>query len=502
MKVDKITCGVPGLDFILNGGLTRHRLYLVEGFPGTGKTTIALQFLLEGVRHGEKVLYITLSESKEEMAQVAHSHGWTLDKIDLFELTDVEESFQDQEQYTIFPASEVELSETARKIFTQIEAVQPTRIVFDSLSEMRLLAGDALRYRRQILALKHFLAKQNATVLLLDDRTADTNDLQLQSICHGVLQLEEIPTGHSGVRCRMRVIKLRGSTFEKGYHDYEIAHGGVTIFPRLMAVEMSSNALQSEQVLPLTYLSSGIPQFDALLNGGLNLGSSALILGPAGAGKSTIATQFLWHAAQMGKKGVCYLFEENRHVYLQRAEGIGQTITPLIQKKMIQIEQVDPTRLSPGAFSTLVKKRVEEDGVQVVVLDSLNGFLNVMPTEKHLLIHIHELLMYLNQHQVLTLLILAQHGMMGSSMMQPVDVSYMADTVLVLRYFEAAGRVLKAISVVKKRMGSHENTIREYRISSQGIEIGPPLSEFQGVLSGVPQFIGTTSKLLGRDGKR
>jgi len=494
---ERISTGIPGFDDILNGGLPKNRLYLVEGFPGTGKTTMALQFLLEGVRQGEKVLYVSLSETREEIEQVAASHHWSLKDFDLYELSQIEESLlQENQENTIFHTSDVELSETTKRIVAKVEASEPQRVVLDSLSEMRLLAGDPLRYRRQILAFKQFFAGRQCTVLLLDDRTSGEGDLQLQSISHGVLMLEEQVTDHSTTRRRARIVKMRGSPFLSGFHDYEIETGGLVVYPRLVASISRANSAAVE--LPGKKALSGRAELDALLGGGLEYGTSALILGPAGAGKSSISTQFLWTALERGERTACYLFEEARPIFLRRSAGLGMDFKKFLDSGMLMLHQIDPASLSPGQFFDMIKRTVEKQHVSMLIIDSINGYLNAMPTEKHLLLQLHELLMYLNHHHILTLMIMAQHGMLGSMMSQPIDVSYLADTVILLRFFEMTGRVKKAISVVKRRIGIHENTIRELAFSSDGIKIGPPLIEFQGVLTGVPEFVGTPNDLIKR----
>lgn len=493
VPTERVTTGVPGLDLILQGGLPKDRIYLIEGFPGTGKTTVALQFLLEGARKGEVCLYVTLSETKAELEQVAASHGWSLKGVDLFELETVSGDGAEAERYTIFPAAEVELSETTSKIFEYIRKHRPKRVVFDSLSEVRLLAGDPLRYRRQILALKQFFIQNPGTVLLLDDRTTGPDELQLHSLCHGVIELEETTTDHASTTSRLKVIKLRGVAFDKGYHDYEILHGGLHVYPRLIASKERGKSAHEGQARKES--ASGIPALDQLLGGGISHGSSVLVLGPAGTGKSSISTQLAWNALKRGEHVACYLFEESENGFMKRTLGIGQDFRPYREKGQFTIRQMDPSRISPGNFNARVKADVEERRSSVVVIDSLTGYLNAMPTQKHLLLHMHELLSYLCDHDVLSILVMAQHGFLAN-MEQSADVSYLADTVILLRYFEAKGRVLKAISVVKKRHGTHENTIREFKVTSTGLQIGEPLEAFQGVLTGVPKFQGESKDLM------
>lgn len=482
-KDPRISTGISGLDDILDNGIPSNRLYLIHGDPGTGKTTLGLQFLREGVAQGEKTLYVTLSETKAELQQVAHSHNWSLDGIALYELETIQDRLQPDEQYTLFHPAEVELGEITQRIYAEVEKLQPSRVVFDSLSEMRLLARDPLRYRRQILALKQFFVGRQCTVFLLDDRTSNDSNNQLESICHGVFLLETLMTDHGSTPRRFRIIKLRGVQFQEGYHDLVIEKGGVKIYPRLIAHDE-----RMPESMPLSRtLRSGIPSLDALLGEGLNYGSSVLVLGPAGCGKSSLATQYLWQALKQGERVACYLFEEGRESYLKRSAGLGIPLEPFIAKDLLNLHQIDAARLTPGEFAMRVREEVEMRKTRIVVIDSLNGYLNAMPSNRYLLIQMHELLTYLNDHGVLTFLTLAQHGMVGT-MQTPVDVSYLADTVILMRYFEARGAIHKAISVMKKRMGAHEDTIREFRLTSAGLQLGEPLTEFRGVLTGTPVY--------------
>lgn len=481
--------GIGGLDEILEGGLPPNRIYLIEGDPGTGKTTIALQFLREGARLGEAGLYVTLSETKEELESVAHSHGWTLEGFNVYELASGEERLKPEAQYTIFHPSEIELSDTTNAVLEEVERLQPRRVVFDSLSEMRLLAHDALRYRRQILALKQYFTGRQCTVVLLDDKTSRADDLQLQSIVHGVLCLEHPAVDYGAERRRLRIIKLRGSRFRGGYHDFKIETGGVEVFPRLVAAE-------HHQEFKREAISSSVPALDALLGGGLDRGTSTLTLGPAGCGKSSLGAHFAASAASRGERSAIFLFDEVRQTYIDRASGIGTNLQSHIDEERITIQQVDPGELSPGEFAHAVIRAVDRDKARLVIIDSLNGYLNAMPDERFLSIQMHELLTYLNQQGIITMLIMAQHGFLGSNMQTPVDVSYLADTVLMLRYFEAEGAVRRAISVVKKRTGAHESTIREFQVSAEGLRVGEPLSKFQGVLTGVPLYAGAMRTLI------
>lgn len=490
---ERLSTGNIGLDSILEGGFPANRLYLVEGDPGTGKTTLALRFLLEGARRGETVLYVTLSETKEEIADVAASHGWSLEGVNLYELIPSEESLKAETQYTIFHPSEVEFGETTTAVLDEVERIQPRRVVFDSLSEMRLLARDPLRYRRQILALKQYFAGRQCTVLLLDDRTATGSDLQVRSIAHGVIELEQLALEYGAERRRMRVVKLRGSRYRGGFHDFKIETGGVVVYPRLVAAEHRHEFQRG-------LITSGVAELDALLGGGLDKGSSTLVLGPAGSGKSSIAAQFAAASAERGEHAASFLFDEGVNTYLSRAAGLGREMRQQVESGHMSLQQVDPAELSPGEFAYFVRRAVDRDGARVVVIDSLNGYLQAMPDERFLTVQMHELLTYLNQQGVVTLLVMAQHGFMGANMGTPVDVSYLADTVLMLRFFEAAGAVRRAISVVKKRTGYHENTIREMRMSGEGISVGEPLKDFQGVLTGVPSYNNATPPLFREQG--
>lgn len=484
----RMVTGVEGLDNILQGGFPANRVYLVEGEPGTGKTTLALQFLLEGVRLGEPGLYVTLSETTEELKASAHSHGWSLDGINIHELVSAEDALKPEAQYTIFHPSEIELSETTGAVLKEVERLNPKRVVFDSLSEMRLLAHDPLRYRRQILALKQYFIGRQCTVLLLDDKTSTSNDLQLQSIVHGVVSLEHLAVEYGAERRRLRVIKLRGSRFSGGYHDFTIETGGVVVFPRLVAADHRQDFEKGNAT-------SDVPELDSLLGGGLARGSSTLVIGPAGSGKSSLGAQFAAAAALRGEKSAVFIFDEIAETYINRAYGIGTNIQSHLDDDLITLKQVDPAELTPGEFANRVMRAVDHDGVRVVVIDSLNGYLNAMPEESFLTIQMHELLTFLNQRGVVTILVMAQHGFLGT-MASPVDVSYLADTVLMLRYFEAEGAVHRAVSVMKKRAGAHEKTIRELKITSQGIRVGEPLTKFRGVLTGVPSHGMIKSKLI------
>ena len=473
-----VSTGIPGLDDILAGGLPARRLYLLQGDPGTGKTTVAVQFLLEGVRAGEPVVYVTLSETRDELEAMSGSHGWTLEGITLYELGDAGASARPESQQTLFHPAEVELNETMRGVLEVLDRTRPTRVVFDSLSEMRLLARDPLRYRRLILSLKQLLVERDTTVLLLDDRTTDADDRQLQSLAHGVIQLEQVAPEYGAERRRLRVLKLRGVKYRGGYHDFAINKGGLTAFPRLIAAE------HHRPFEPCAFR-SGVDELDRLLGGGLDRGASTLLIGPAGVGKSSLITRFVVTAAGQGERAALFLFDEGIDIFLARAAGLSMDIRGHVESGRVHVQQVDPAELSPGEFAHRVRLQVEEHGARIIAIDSLNGYLKAMPDEVSLMSQLHELLAYLRQMGTSTLLVLGQYGMAGP-MQTPLDVSYLADTVLVLRYFEAAGTVRQAISVMKKRAGAHERTIRELTLSSAGVTVGEPLRDFQGVLSGLP----------------
>ena len=485
---ERCQSGIPGLDDILGGGFPRNRLHLIHGSPGVGKTTLAMRFLLQGKVENEKCLYITLSETSEELLAVAQSHGWDLSGIELFDLSSVDEILKAESQNTLFHPSEVELSQTADLILREITRIQPTRVVFDSLSELRLLAQSPLRYRRQILMMKQFFIGKKCTVFLLDDSTASRADEQIQSLVHGVVALEQLEPEYGAERRRINVEKMRGVRFSGGYHDYIIQEGGIVVFPRLIASEHAKEF--KPEPIP-----SGIPEFDALLGGGFDRGTSNLIIGPAGAGKSSLAIHYAMTLAERGERTAFFAFDENLGTLIARAGSLSQNLAKHLESELICMHQVNPAELSPGELTLKIRRAVEEDGARMVVIDSLNGYTNAMPQEKYLTLQLHELLAYLGHKGVVSILVVANHGMIGP-MHTPVDLTYLSDTAIFLRYFEAAGMVRQAISVIKKRSGRHERTIREFQLGAQGIRIGQPLTNFQGVLTGVPQFIGDPSSMM------
>jgi circadian clock protein KaiC len=484
---DKANFGVPGLDDITVGGLTRGRLYLLEGSPGTGKTTIATQFLMAGVAAGEVTLYITLSETEDELRAGAQSHGWSLEGVEIFELVPPDSLLDEDQQQSLLYSSDLELGETTKRIFDSFKRFSPQRVVLDSVSEIRLLAQSSLRYRRQILALKHFFSRSGATVLMLDDLTNEAADQTMHSIAHGVIRLEELSPEYGGERRRLRIIKYRGQRYRGGFHDFVIDTGGVRVFPRLVAAEhhreFKRDVLRTES-----------SELNALLGGGVERGSSILIIGPAGTGKSLLALTFIAGAIKRGERAAMFVFDEELGLLFERAKGLGIQLQEMVDSGGLIIEQIDAAELTPGELSQRVRRCVEDNAARTVVIDSLNGYQAAMPEERALILHMHELLQYLNRQGASTFLTVAQHGLVGD-MQSPVDVTYLADTVILLRYFEALGRVRRAISVIKKRTGAHEDTIREYRIDQRGISLGEPLTGFQGVLRGVPELVDKNARL-------
>ncbi|WP_298923502.1 ATPase domain-containing protein [uncultured Ramlibacter sp.] len=487
---ERASTGIAGLDNVLGGGLPARHLYLIEGTPGAGKTTLGLQFLRRGVEQGDRGLYITLSETASELRTVAASHGWSLEGLDVFELVTEEGLSPDAEQTILHPA-EVELGETTRGVMAAVERLNATRVVFDSLSEMRLLAQNPLRYRRQVLALKNFFAQRGCTVLMLDDRSAEHDDLQLHSIAHGVINLDARVDQYGPERRSLRVIKMRGIQFRGGEHDFNLETGGLAVFPRLVAAEHRTH-------FEATLVSTGNPQLDKLLGGGLARGSSTLLSGPSGVGKTTTAVACVLAALQRGERVAYYLFDEGLGTLLIRSRTLGMDISGYLETGQLRIRTLDPAEVSPGEFANMVRHAVEEDGAGTIVIDSLNAYLQAMPGDKYLLLQMHELLTYLNQRGIITMLVLAQHGVLGD-MRSDIDLSYLSDAILLFRFFEARGSLLKAVSVVKSRISAHELTIREFRLGAGGLEVGLALSDFEGVMSGIASYRGRSPLLSDGD---
>jgi circadian clock protein KaiC len=485
-----VSSGSAALDYILAGGFAAKRIHLIEGEPGAGKTTLGLQFLLDGREKGEPCLYITLSESKEELEHVAETHGWSLEGVEIFELVPPELSLDPEREQSIVYASDLELGETVQLVKDEVDRVGPKRVVFDSLSEIRLLAQGPLRFRRQVLALKHFFAQRGCTVLFLDDLTETIDDLSLHSLAHGVVRLEQLAMIYGAERRRLRVHKMRGRQFHGGFHDFVIRKGGLDIFPRLVASDHPDRGHQWKQAL------SGIPALDELVGGNLDYGTSTLIIGPSGTGKSTLGLRYAYEAMRTGEKALIVSFDETRAIFEHRARGLGMDTAEFTQSGQFNFRQVDPAELSPGELSGLIREQVEDHDVSVVVIDSLSGYQQAMPEEQFLLLQMHEILTYLNQQNVLTFLILTQAGMIGH-MHNPLDLTYLSDTVLLLRYFESEGQIRRAVSAIKKRTGQHEQSIREFRIANGGVEVGPRLEGFHGILTGTPVYEGQEQLMAG-----
>jgi circadian clock protein KaiC len=484
---------LPPLDYILGGGYASNRVHLLEGAPGSGKTTLGLQFLLEGQAKGEACLYITLSESRDELLHVAGTHGWNLGGIDIFELVPPELSLDTEREQSIVYASDLELGETVRMVMDEVERVAPARVVFDSLSEIRLLAQGPLRFRRQVLALKHYFAQHNCTVLFLDDLTQNETDLSLHSLAHGVIRLEQVTQSYGAERRRLRVYKMRARAFRGGFHDFIIRKGGLAIFPRLVASSHPDDGNEHARA------QSGIPELDELVGGGLDYGTTNLVIGPSGSGKSTLALQFMNAAMKRGERVLVVSFDETERVFVRRATGLGVDVAPLRAMGLLQFRQVDPAEMSPGELAAMIRQDVE-NGACTVVLDSLTGYQHAMPEEQFMLLQMHELVTYLNQQGVLTFLILAQSGMVGQ-MQSPIDLTYLSDTVLMLRFFEARGELMRALSVLKKRTGRHEGTIRQLTIDADGVRVGAMLKDFRGILTGTPVYEGETRLLEANNGQ-
>ncbi|HEV2745767.1 MAG TPA: ATPase domain-containing protein [Allosphingosinicella sp.] len=489
-----VSSGSPALDYILNGGYASNRVHLIEGEPGAGKTTLGLQFLIEGAGKNERCLYITLSESRNELLHVAGTHGWDLAGVEIFELVPPELSLDTEREQSIVYASDLELGETVKMVMEEVERVAPARVVFDSLSEIRLLAQGPLRFRRQVLALKHYFAKQGCTVLFLDDLTHNENDLSLHSLAHGVIRLDQVALSYGAERRRLRVYKMRGRSFRGGFHDFVIRTGGLEVFPRLVASSYPDGGH------PHKAAESGVPELDRLTGGGLDYGTSTLIIGPSGSGKSTLALQYVNAGLGRGEKAFFVSFDETEAVFSRRARGLGIDLEPHARAGLFAFRQVDPAELSPGELTSILREQVEA-GATMVVLDSLSGYQHAMPEEQHMLLQMHEIVTFLNQQGILTFLVLTQTGMVGP-MQSPVDLTYLADAVMLLRFFEARGEIRRAISVLKKRTGAHESTLRELRIDAGGIRVGEKLAGFRGVLTGTPIIEGKVDLLEDRVGDR
>ncbi len=491
MNSEKCETGVPGLDEVLSGGLPRNHLYLLQGRPGTGKTTLALQFLLEGARRGERTLYVTFSETRQELEAVAKSHGWDLSDITILELMEISAGIGHANQTTLFHTSEIELSKTIALLLEKIKEANAKRVVFDSVSELRLLADNSLRYRRQMLSFKQFFINRGATVLFLDDLTTEAGDLHVQSIVHGVLLLEKFRAGYGVERRQFHIAKLRGVGFRGGTHDYLIRRGGVSIFPRLVSSDHASDFKRE-------VYSTGVRELDSLLGGGFDKGTSNLLLGPAGTGKSTISVRFAVTAADRGLKVAIYSFEESLANIVARATELGMDLAGHLKTGKVSLRKVDPAEMTPGQFTSMLREATTRDEIDVVIIDSLNGYIHAMPEQQFLMLQLHELLAYLGGRGVVTIMILAQAGIVGA-MQSPLDLTYLADSVIITRYFEALGHVKKAISVIKKRTGHHENTLRELKIGQGGIIVGPVLEKFSGVFTGVPTYLGSNGDFIGND---
>lgn len=481
-RMNRARTGITGLDDVLDGGLQRNHTYLVEGLPGSGKTTLGLQFSMEGMRQSERVLYLATSESDEEIRQIARSHGWTLNGITIHHY-DARESLGKELEQSVFHPAEVELPRTIETLRSVIDRVNPQRLVIDSLSEIRLLASDPLWFRRQVLALKEYLSSRNCTTLLCD--LLQDPGQPVYTIVHGVLTMEHRAPEYGPDRRRLRVSKLRGQSYSSGYHDYKIHTGGIEVYPRLVASE-HRRRFQPEAI------PSGLPALDSMFGGGADRGTATLLFGPSGTGKSSIACKYVAAAADRGEASAMYIFDERVQTLLSRMEGMGIDLEGYIDGGMVNIRQIDPAELTPGELSHSIRQDVAERGVRLVVIDSLAGYFQAMPNEQLLALHLHELLSYLSQQGVSILLVMTQHGFLSNQRYTPIDISYVSDSVLQFHLFEYAGELRRAISVYKRRSGNHERTIRELQFGPKGIMIGAPLTAFHGILTGIPRHNGGT----------
>ena len=472
--------GIRGLDTVLEGGLPRNHIYLVEGAPGSGKTTLGLQFSIAGAARGERVLFLTTGESEEELHQIADSHGWSLEGVTIRHFRALEDRKEMPEQSVFHPA-EIELPRTMDSLLSVIDEVDPQRLVVDSLTELRLVAANALWYRRQILALKDFLARRKCTTLLCD-RLQDP-ETPVQTMAHGIISLDHYTPEYGPDRRRLRISKLRGQSYASGYHDYRIHRGGITLYPRLVAAEHRSDF--HAETIP-----SGLAELDALFGGGADRGTATLLLGPTGTGKSSVVTQYAVAAASRGEPSSLYIFDERVQTLLSRARGLGLEVDRPISQGLIGINQIDPAELTPDEFSERIRSDIKNRGVRLVVIDSLAGYYHAMPNENLLMLHLHELLSYLSQSGVSALLVMTQHGLPGSAHHTPFDISYVADSVLLFHIFEYNGEMRRAISVYKRRGGPHENIIRELKFGPDGIRVGRPLTAFHGIFTGFPRYTG------------
>jgi circadian clock protein KaiC len=484
-KLPIIETGIPELDVILRGGLPKNRLHLIEGAPGTGKTTLGLRFLLDGVDRNLRCLYVTLSETTEELVTTASTHGWNTDGIEFFEL--IPEEAQPERQQTVLFPTEVEFGKTIEQLTKRIEEFNPDRIIIDSVSELRMLAQDKLQFRLQMTSLKRFLQQRDITVLLLDDLTENDKG-DLHSFVHGVLSLGLFERDYGAARRRMRIAKMRGVNFQSGWHDYAIVTGEILVFPSLIAEEHESVVQGIPLLSVFDDLNSVFPQ-------GLDRGTTTMLIGPSGAAKSTIAMSYALAAQRDGESASFFSFDETYETFQRRNESMNLDPTEAMDAERFYWRRMNPSRISPGEFVWQVRRDVEDRNVRVVVIDSINSYLSTMPEEQSLILHLHELLSYLNKRGIVTILVLAQQGVVGD-VENPVDLSFLSDTVILCRFFEAAGTLRRALAIVKRRTGTHTLAIHEYRLSSSGMQVGPELTELRGIFTGVPAYTGAHEELL------